>query len=295
MYRLKKILHHLFIPHEGNNFKARAIHLDFLTYYLIVAIFLTFGFRILSLRSGDILGFATDITIDRLYQLTNDVRQKYQLPTLSYNEKLAQAAHKKATDMIANNYWSHFSPDGTSPWDFIHSTGYQYEFAGENLAKNFLFSQGVVDAWMNSSSHKENVLKKDYSEIGFSVMNGIINGEETTLVVQMFGKPLQNTSSKKLLPGKQNLEVEAKTSEPVIQGQSIISAQKKVPASPSIVQISFNTSLIFLLFLIISVGLDFYFASKLHIVRITGKNLAHLIFITFLLIGILVISKGAIL
>src|SRR3990167_10479507 len=99
MQSIKKIIHHLFIPHEGNNFRAKTLHIDFLTYYLIFALFLTFGFKILGSKSADILGFATDITVDKLYQLTNGVRQEYNLPQLTYNQQLASAAQKKAQDM----------------------------------------------------------------------------------------------------------------------------------------------------------------------------------------------------
>ena len=65
MKSVKRFLHHLFIPQETNNYRAKALHLDFLTYYLIFVLFLTFGFKILSSKSADVLGFATDITIEK--------------------------------------------------------------------------------------------------------------------------------------------------------------------------------------------------------------------------------------
>ena len=292
----------MFVPHQGNNYRAKALHIDFLTYYLLFALFLTFGFKILYAKSGDILGFATDITVDKLYQLTNSVRQQNQLPTLTFNEQLASAAQRKASDMFAKNYWSHYGPDGATPWDFILSSGYRYEFAGENLAKNFLFSQGVVDAWMNSSSHKDNILKRDYTEVGFAVLNGVLNGEETTLVVEMFGKPLSTPIAQERLTLEQpetlpnTVEAESPVTEnkPVIQQPAIL-AQKTSPQSKNVGQISFNSSLIFLTFLFLAIILDFYFATKLHIIRITGKNLAHLIFIGFIFVGLLLLTKGSVL
>src|SRR3989344_2578698 len=302
MKSVKRFLHHLFIPQEANNYRAKALHIDFLTYYLIFVLFLTYAFKILYSKSGNVLGFATDITVDKLYQLTNSIRQNYQLPTLNYNQQLDSAAQKKANDMFTNNYWSHYGPDGATPWDFILSSGYRYEFAGENLAKNFLFSQGVVDAWMNSSSHKDNILKRDYTEVGFAVLNGVLNGEETTLVVEMFGKPLSTPIAQERLTLEQpetlpnTVEAESPVTEnkPVIQQPAIL-AQKTSPQSKNVGQISFNSSLIFLTFLFLAIILDFYFATKLHIIRITGKNLAHLIFIGFIFVGLLLLTKGSVL
>ncbi len=299
-------LHHLFIPHERNNFRAKALHINFLTFYLLLAVLFTFTVKFIYGKSGDILGYATDISVDKLYQLTNTTRQQNQLSTLEYNEQLAQAAQKKAADMFTKNYWSHFAPDGKTPWDFILSSGYQYEFAGENLAKNFLFSQGVVDAWMNSPSHRENILKKDYSQVGFAVVNGILNGEETTLVVQMFGKPLSVPIAKQPEVRPQTVEAQAPIitqpaqitaveQKPAIQGQPVILAQKTIPSSNNIIQLSLNSSLIFLTFLIAALILDFYFAARLRIIRVTGKNMAHIIFIGFIVVGILLLTKGAIL
>src|SRR3972149_9762200 len=96
--------------------------------------------------------------------------------------------------MFQENYWSHYSPDGKTPWDVILGAGYKYEYAGENLAKNFLFSNGFVDAVMNSTTHRDNLLKKEYTEVGYAIVNGTLNGEQTTLVVQEFGKPMTSVS-----------------------------------------------------------------------------------------------------
>ena len=85
----------------------------------------------------NVLGFATDISTDKLFQLTNELRQKNNLPSLSLNSSLSLAAQKKAENMFQENYWSHYSPTGKTPWDFILGANYKYEYAGENLAKTF--------------------------------------------------------------------------------------------------------------------------------------------------------------
>lgn len=298
---MKKIfyfLHHLFVPREENNFRAKALHHDFLTYYLIFAVVLVFAFKTTPL--SNILGYATDITVEKLYQLTNQQRQKYGLPALNLNEKLSQAAYKKAQDMFARNYWAHYGPDGTTPWEFILSSGYRYEYAGENLAKNFLFSDGVVSAWMNSPTHRENILRKEYTDVGFAVVNGVLNGEETTLVVQMFGKPMiSSTVAKEVSAKETNLEkktplIETKKTT-AISNSSLVLAQGVSEKKINITNFAFNMDMVFLFFLFLALIMDFYFANKLGIVRLTGKNLAHFIFIIFLILSLIIIKQGVIL
>ncbi|MBI2641152.1 hypothetical protein HYW87_00975 [Candidatus Roizmanbacteria bacterium] len=286
MKGLFAFLHHLFVPKENNNFRAKALHINVLTYYLLLALVISLALKTIPLEKGSVLGFATDITLEKLYQLTNEQRTKNNLSPLSFNEDLSEGAKLKAQDMFAKNYWSHYAADGKTPWDFILASGYQYEFAGENLAKNFLFSQGVIDAWMASPSHKENVLREDYTDVGFAVVNGVLNDEQTTLVVQMFGKPLPSYLAKAPTKPPQNETVSTQISRREVQ-----SAQSKSYTLP----FSFNLSLLFLLYLIVALLLDFYFASRLHIVRIGGKNLAHFIFVAFMLLGLMVLSKGAVL
>lgn len=294
MKRVFDFVHHLFIPKEDNNYRAKALHADFLTYYLLIALFLTFVFKQTNLQN--VLGFATDISVNKLYQLTNQQRESNGLSDLSYNEKLANAAAQKAQDMFNQNYWAHYGPNGTTPWDLILKSDYQYEFAGENLAKNFLFSQGVMDAWMNSPTHKENILRKDYSEVGFAVVNGTLNGEQTTLVVQMLGKPLGSLAQKSsIIHETQPIQ----TAEKVLKQQVVEVSPAVLAKKTNIFPFSFNNlsldiNIIFLGFLMLALVLDFYFASKLNIVRIGGKNIAHFIFLGFIFVGLLLLTRGAI-
>src|SRR3989338_1029124 len=235
-------LHIFFIPHEKNNYRAKALHIDFLTFCLILVFALSFGLRLFTSHAGQVLGFATDITVDKLLQKTNTAREENNLPSLAYSDKLAAAAAKKASDMFAKNYWSHYGPDGATPWDFILSSGYRYEYAGENLAKNFLFSQGVIDAWMRSSSHRDNILRKEYAEVGYAVVNGILNGEETTIVVEMFGRPLATPIAKQIEIRPNVVEAGSSIIEstPIIQQQKqAILAQESSPQKNTVGQFSF--------------------------------------------------------
>ena len=300
MKKVHHIIKHLFVPQEKNNYRAKAIHLDFLTYYLVVALVLTFAFKAIGPNFHNILGFAADITVEKLLELTNIERGNYGLSSLTYNEELSQAAQKKAEDMFEKNYWSHYTPDGSTPWDFILSSGYQYEYAGENLAKNFLFSNGVVDAWMNSITHKENIVRKEYSDVGFAIVNGVLNGEQTTLVVQMFGRPSQEILAKEtpsntsIANTKIESEIIPKESPSEELNPAVLAKVTKKPKI-NLFNITFDLNFVFLALLFVVLSIDIYFASRVKIVRLGGKNFAHLIFIGFIFISLFIFAKGIIL
>lgn len=281
---LKKAFLHFFTPRESNNYRAKALQIDFLSFYLFIALLLAISVKNIGPYMNNVLGFATDITVPKLLELSNKEREKQSLQPLRYNKKLAEASQKKAADMFAKDYWAHFAPDGTTPWSFILNSGYQYEYAGENLAKNFLFSQGVVDAWMNSPTHRENILRKEYTEVGYGVVNGVLNGEETTLVVQMLGTPL----NKSLALSKQN----------AIYPVAISGSGNGVKGARAInlLPFSVNGTYVFIFLFSLVLIADFYIASKLYIVKIGGKHVAHLIFLGFILLGVaFIIKNGAIL
>ncbi len=300
MEKVSGFFRHLFIPHEDNNYRARSLHTDFLGLYLVFALVLSLVFKQVGLNN--VLGFATDITVDKLYQLTNTEREKNGLSTLTYNDKLSAAAAAKAQNMFSENYWAHYSPSGKTPWEFVMATGYQYEYAGENLAKNFLFSDGVVSAWMNSPTHRENILKKDYTEVGYAIVNGVLNGEQTTLVVQMFAKPTNSSLAQNPAPSAAN-PIPVPEKEVIPQNEALTEEVEKAPAvlakqTPakgfSMPSLSFNINAVFFAFLLLSLALDFYFVSRFNIVRIGGKNLAHFVFVLFMFLGLFIISRGAI-
>jgi uncharacterized protein YkwD len=288
---LRKISH-FFIPHEENNYHAHSLHTSMLSAYLLIAVLLVFVSKNIP-QFSNVLGVATDISISKLFTLTNKERERSNLPTLKMSSELSVAAEKKAEDMFKNDYWSHFGPHGESPWDFIKQSGYQYEYAGENLAKNFLFSQNVVDAWMNSPTHKENIVKKEYAEVGYAVKNGMLNGEETTLVVQMFGTPLikQIEQTNKQVEEQQNIPMIAEQEKkPAILGQ------QNQGAAVNGKRFAYNINMIFIAFIVFALVLDFAFAAKLDILHLRGKHIAHLLFLGFISLGIVFILKqGAIL
>lgn len=127
------------------------------------------------------------ITNARILQLTNEQRTKHGLAPLAMNDRLVQAATEKAQDMIDNDYFAHISPTGVTPWFWIQRNNYVYTVAGENLAIDFVQAEDVVDAWMASPSHRDNMLQPDYVETGVAVLTGEYQGGTSTVVVHMFG------------------------------------------------------------------------------------------------------------
>lgn len=127
------------------------------------------------------------VFVSNVVALTNKDRVANGLPELTINTKLSDAAYEKALDMIDNNYFAHVSPAGKTPWYWMEQEGYNYIYAGENLAINFKTPEATQTAWMNSPSHRENILSTNYKEIGVAQATGVVNGQQTVVVVEMFG------------------------------------------------------------------------------------------------------------
>src|SRR5258708_6733704 len=194
-----------FLPHKETHHKAHLISWEALLIYALFFILLQVGFSIISYTKPGVLGINSSIDQKRLIELTNLEREKKGLGKVLENEALDNAAKLKGENMFAENYWAHFAPSGKTPWDFILGSGYHFTFAGENLAKNFYTSEEVVSAWMNSPTHRDNLLNEHYKDIGIAVEEGVLNGQKTTLIVQEFGtteflanKPLVDVSGKQV-------------------------------------------------------------------------------------------------
>lgn len=138
-----------------------------------------------------VLAYATQISSDSLLVATNQQREKNKIPDLQLDNQLSAAAQAKANDMVTRNYWAHVTPDGQQPWVFITQAGYQYQKAGENLAYGFTTSKDAVTGWMNSPSHRENLLDSGYTQVGFGFANSndYNHAGAETVVVAMYGRP----------------------------------------------------------------------------------------------------------
>ena len=130
---------------------------------------------------------ARAVSSSELVSLANSSRAQEGLGSLRTNSKLESAAFAKVNDMIEKDYFAHTSPDGKTPWDFINDAGYNYVYAGENLAIGYADSAELHNAWMDSPSHRDNIMNPNFKDVGVAVVSGEYQGGQTTVVVQMFG------------------------------------------------------------------------------------------------------------
>jgi len=192
---LLDVRHHFkktLVPHKGNHFRPHLVRLHGITAVLVLALAMQLVYGFVSSGRLEVLGRVSDISVSELLTDTNAAREESSLPDLTINEELSKAAFSKAQDMFANNYWSHTSPSGVTPWKWLGDVGYNYDVAGENLAKNYPTAAATVDAWMASESHRANILNNKYKEIGFAVVDGMLEGRNTTLVVAYYGAPVSS-------------------------------------------------------------------------------------------------------
>ncbi len=195
-------IHYHFIPHQKNNYHPHILSHKMTA--LFTALLITVKIFSLSLLafSPAIPAFSSAISEENIVALTNQTRLNYGLNELKFSSVLALAAQEKANDMAEKGYFAHTSPDGRLPWDFMKAQGYDYIMAGENLAVNFVEAETVSTAWMNSPTHKANIVNKNYEEIGIGIAQGIYGNKQSIFVVQMFGVPTEQTIVLKKEPTK---------------------------------------------------------------------------------------------
>jgi hypothetical protein len=193
--KIRRHLKHWLVPHKQNDHRPHLIRAHGLAIMagLIVVVqlanYLSLPAYAHTASKGKVLDYATDITPDELLVQTNQERADYGLPPLAMNAELNDSADMKANNMFALDYWAHVSPTGIQPWYWFTKAGYNYSYAGENLAMNFDTTSGVMQGWMNSPGHKANILNPHYVDVGFAVENGTLVGQQTTLVVAHYAAP----------------------------------------------------------------------------------------------------------
>lgn len=311
-----------FLPHHGNNHKAHAIKTYSLFALTLVFALLQGVMNFVLAENPDVLGYSANISPDRIVELTNAQRNKLGLGTLTVNGLLSEAARQKAGDMFAFNYWAHNSPSGRTPWSFFSDVGYRYQYAGENLARDFKDPDSVVNAWMNSPSHRDNIVNNKYREIGVAVVDGQLQGAQTTLVVQLFGatygsapaktaeKPIQAT-----VPAQETIPAEVPAvlplEEPIVPVEPELVAQTPLinPIAEPVLSRSTGKAfasmcpldltkamIIFIVGILIGVfGADLVLVSHHHTPRFSSRSLAQMMFLVFVLGATLLVKQGAIL
>ncbi len=247
-----------------------------------------------------VLGTSVNLTTQELLSLTNQKRQKEGLEQLTLNDQLTQAATLKAQNMFQENYWAHNAPDGITPWIFFKNVGYDYIYAGENLARGFTNADEVVNAWMASPSHRENMLSPNYKEVGFAVMEGKLLGEDTTLVVEMFGRKDVVTKTAKNEPStKRTASIAAQSSmdnrqNPIKTNTLFVTGVKSSPVVDT-KALSWSLSLILIALFIFILVLDIIVIERKKIKRFVGHSFDHIVFLIAVFLFMFMLSQGFVL
>ncbi len=287
-----RTLTHLFHPQRSNNHRARILHPHSLFQLSGVAIFFALSLHLIQLTQtpmGLVLGYATSISADEVIKLTNEERAKNGLAPLAINAALSQAALAKAQHMFTEQYWAHVSPSGREPWDFIRNSGYAYTVAGENLARDFMQSNDMVSAWMASPTHRANIVGTEYEETGIAVINGELKGTETTLVVQLFGKPKTTETAQRglIAPVQADLGVSSTTT---TAATTTFTSQKSKLSPLDLTKAVFVSLLVVLLAALVY---DTMIITKKRVVRSVGKNFGH-IMLYLVVAALIIFFKGGV-
>lgn len=123
---------------------------------------------------------AAPITYSGVYNSVNNERITSGLPILRHSAVLDKVAQDHLQDMEKNNYFAHNSSQGLEPWAWFKKENYKFVYAGENLARYFNDTKSLTTGWMNSKSHRDNILNPHYTETGIAT--------DGNLVVQEFGE-----------------------------------------------------------------------------------------------------------
>lgn len=321
-------LHHLLLPRESNNHRARLLHLKPLFFLVILLLVMHLLTPVVEKSYPGVLGITANISVSDLVSLTNQQREAVGLSPLNLDPQLSAAATNKANDMLAKGYWAHNAPDGTTPWVFIKAAGYEYLYAGENLARGFTTAPDTVNAWMASPGHKENILSPKYKDVGFAIVTGTLTGEDTVLIVQEFGNRLSSSSTVGSAQNQNTVEVIVPTLTPLKQPTIIARVQftpvplptieptitliptvlpESSPTPPIFIasvrrdpivnkdNASKNIALILGIFIISLFIIDIVIIKRKNIIRLVSHSIDHIVFLIVILIAVILYSRGVIL
>jgi uncharacterized YkwD family protein/spore coat assembly protein SafA len=122
----------------------------------------------------------------QVIQLVNQERAAHGLKALKANWQLSRVARIKSEDMRVQGYFSHTSPTYGSPFDMIRAFQIDFRTAGENIAAGQSTAKQVMESWMNSPGHRQNILNADFTELGVGYASG---GSQRHYWTQMFIRP----------------------------------------------------------------------------------------------------------
>ncbi len=132
--------------------------------------------------------YQESLSKEAIISLTNEARALEGLTALDENPLLDAIAEARAKDMLEKQYFAHVSPTGERAARIAQKVGYRYRVIAENIASGIFFTnRKIVDAWMQSPGHRENILSPRVRELGASVVKGRMNGAQVWVCVQLFG------------------------------------------------------------------------------------------------------------
>ena len=291
-----------FIPHEGNSHRPHILRSNSVRNIVAILIFFEIiVFLIPVLARLNITGGMAAVLPGVLSALTNDERQSQNLKILTVNPVLNKAAEMKAEDMATGGYFAHTSPEGKTPWYWLEKAGYEYQYAGENLAINFSDSRDVTNAWMKSPTHKANIVKGNYTEMGTGIAVGTYKGKETVFVAQVYANPIlkaeiqSQTTTKEIEITKEISKIETKKEITDVLGAEVESNITTEPVqNPTFWQKAFTSPrnnmniVLFIVLGIITIALLLYMFIKIkyyHIDLITNG------LIIFAILGVIFIAN----
>ncbi len=169
--------------------KSRSFVVFFCVFALVAALILP-GFMLAKSQDVNVLGITSQAPVegqDAVYEgapltdyenavaaLINSTREANGLNALAADDSLNTIADLRSQDMMARNYFSHYSPENTNVFDLMRANGVGFKYGGENLAQSSPASAGTADgflnAWLNSPTHKDNILGAHYTKIGVSMV-----------------------------------------------------------------------------------------------------------------------------
>ncbi len=164
-------------------------------YLLVIFFFIIIleSAMVLSFLDVSVRDFLANFMPNVLVELTNIRREEAEVDELIVDSLLIEAAQMKAEDMAQKGYFAHTSPEGITPWYWFDQVGYDYRYAGENLAVNFIDPYSIDRAWMASPLHRSNVINEKFKEIGIAQAIGIYKGRQAIFIVQLFGTKRERT------------------------------------------------------------------------------------------------------
>ncbi len=180
------VFHDYYVPHSGNNHHPKIFHVHSVHAIAFSLLALKLFLVIMVFSVTPVGAWLSPAVESEMFSLTNEYRISLGEQPLVRNAYLDQVAKVRAQDMIDRNYFSHYTPDGKKPWQWVDTSQYNYDRFGENLAADFITAKAVMDAFKLSPTHDKNVRNVNYHDIGIATVSGQLDGRATNVMVVFY-------------------------------------------------------------------------------------------------------------